>query len=352
MNDSRSAATLLDALLAPPLEQALSEMEGNAPLLPRMARYHLGMVDATGAPTDLETRKLVQGKRMRPLLAVLSCLAVGGRAGDAAPIAAAIELLHNFTLVHDDIQDRSPNRRHRATVWRIWGDAQAINAGDGIFSAAHLAVLQTPHDMLPAESLFTLTAEFNRMTIAIVRGQVLDLGFEGRGDVTPDDYLGMISGKTAAIVRYAAWAGSIVGGAPEEVSDRFARMGLALGIGFQIQDDLLGIWGTSEETGKEVADDVRRRKQSLPVLLLRSQANAEDTELLDRLYANDEIDEPGIARVLQLLDAYDIQRQVVAKVEEAHDEASQILAEVAGGTSNPGLDGIQELITRMRVRLS
>jgi geranylgeranyl diphosphate synthase type I len=289
---------------------------------------------------------------MRPLLAVLSCLAAGGRAEDAAPIATAIELLHNFTLVHDDIQDRSPNRRHRATVWRIWGDAQAINAGDGIFSAAHLAVLQTPHDMLPAESLFSLVAEFNRMTIAIVRGQVLDLGFEGRGDVTPDDYLGMISGKTAAIVRYAAWAGSIVGGATPDVSNRYARMGLALGIGFQIQDDLLGIWGSNEETGKEIADDIRRRKQSLPILLLRSQANAEDAKLLNRLYATDEIDESGIARVLQLLDAYEIQRQVVAKVDEAHDEASQVLSDVTGATTNPGVDGIRELITRMRVRLS
>lgn len=342
----------LDALLVPALERALVEVDGNAPLLTTMTRYHLGMVDAAGTPTDAETRIAVQGKRMRPALAVLSAIAAGGEATHAAPIAAGIELLHNFSLVHDDIQDRSPNRRHRATVWRIWGDAQAINTGDALFAAAHLAVLQTDPTIASTGTILELAAEFNRMTIAIVRGQVLDLGFEGRGDVTPEDYLGMIQGKTAAIVRYAAWAGALVGGASPEIAARFGQMGLALGIGFQIRDDLLGIWGTTEETGKEVADDIRRRKQSLPILLLRAQASAEDTERLDTLYANDVIDEEGVGVVLALLDRYSIQEQVVAQVTAAHDEATAELEAIADGTANVGIDGIRDLITRMRDRLS
>jgi len=342
----------LDRLLYLELENALAEMNGNAPMLPRMARYHLGMVDSSGAAVEAEVRITGQGKRMRPLLAVLSCMAAGGNAEAAAPIAAAIELLHNFSLVHDDIQDRSPNRRHRATVWRVWGDAQAINVGDALFAASHLAVLHTRHDIVAPEIVLELTAEFNRMTIAIVRGQVLDLEFEGRSDVQPEDYLGMITGKTAAIVEYAAWAGSLVGGASQEDASQYAKVGLALGIGFQIRDDLLGIWGAREETGKEVADDIRRRKQSLPILRLRSQASPEDTELLNGLYAREEIDEGGVIDVLRLLEKYGIQQQVLGEVRTAHRRANDALAGLALTGSNPGFQGIASLIARMQDRLS
>lgn len=342
----------LDALLDPEIDRALEELAPEAPLLPMMARYHLGLVDSTGQPLPEDERRAVQGKRIRPMLAVLSAMACGGSPSSAAPIAAGIELLHNFTLVHDDIQDRSPNRRHRATVWRIWGDAQAINAGDALFAASNLAVLATATSAsLP---LHTLVAEFNRMTIAIVGGQVRDLDFEGKGSVSPEGYLEMITGKTAAILRYAAWAGAIVGGADAVRAEAFARMGLALGIGFQIRDDFLGIWGTREETGKEVADDIRRRKQSLPILLLRAQATPDQQATLDALYAGDEIDEAGIATVLALLEDHGIRQQVQERVESSHHDAVTALASIGRGTAatNEGLTAIASLIERMRVRSS
>lgn len=342
----------LDQLLAPELEHALLEIDGQAPMLPRMARYHLGMVDSSGTAVPPETRLLVQGKRIRPLLAVLSCLAAGGTAQAAAPIAAAIELLHNFTLVHDDIQDRSPNRRHRATVWRVWGDAQAINAGDALFAASHLAVLHTSREVVSPETLLELVTAFNKMTIAIVRGQVLDLEFEGRGDIQPDDYLGMITGKTAAILEYAAWAGSLVGGASREDATKFANVGLALGLGFQIRDDLLGIWGAQADTGKEIADDIRRRKQTLPILRLRSIAAPEDSAILNDLYARDEIDEQGVVEVLQMLEKYGIQQQAAAEVKSAHERASNALASLTHAEDNEGIQGIKALIARMQDRLS
>ncbi|MGC4105038.1 MAG: polyprenyl synthetase family protein [Thermomicrobiales bacterium] len=345
-------AAWLDTLLDPEIERALGELAGEASLLSLMARYHLGLADSTGQPLAAADRRAVQGKRIRPLLAVLSAVASGGAAADAMPLAAGIEFLHNFTLVHDDIQDRSPNRRHRATVWRIWGDAQAINAGDALFAAAHLAVLATATAAMPPSALHRLVAEFNRMTIAIVGGQVRDLDFEGKGTIRPEDYLEMITGKTAAILRYAAWAGSIVGGADATRSEAFARMGLALGVGFQIRDDLLGIWGTREETGKEVADDIRRRKQSLPILLLRAQATTEETAVLDALYANDEIDPHGITTVLALLDAHDIRQQVLDHVESSHHDATDALASIGSADANAGLSAIADLIERMRVRSS
>lgn len=356
---TEGAGAWLDALLDPEIDRALAELAPEAPLLSTMARYHLGLIDSTGQPLPEPDRRAVQGKRIRPALAVLSCMASGGSAEAAAPLAAGIELLHNFTLVHDDIQDRSPNRRHRATVWRIWGDAQAINAGDALFAASNLAVLATatataatPTEAVPATTIHTLLAEFNRMTIAIVGGQVRDLDFEGKGSVRPEDYLEMITGKTAAILRYAAWAGSIVGGADADRAEAFARMGLALGIGFQIRDDFLGIWGTREETGKEVADDIRRRKQSLPILLLRAEATADERAVLDTLYAGDEIDAAGIDTVLALLDAHGIRQQVEERVESSHRDAIDALDSIGTAGANEALAAIADLIERMRVRSS
>ncbi|MGB3330738.1 MAG: polyprenyl synthetase family protein, partial [Thermomicrobiales bacterium] len=340
----------LDQVLDPEIEHALGELAGEAPLLSLMTRYHLGIVDSTGQPLADADRRAVQGKRIRPLLALLSCMASGGTAAWAASLATGIELLHNFTLIHDDIQDRSPNRRHRATVWRIWGDAQAINAGDALFAASNLAVLATFRDGVPPATIQRLIAEFNRVTIAIVGGQVRDLDFEGKAHVSPEAYLEMITGKTAAILRYAAWAGSIVGGADEQRADAFARMGLALGVGFQIRDDFLGIWGTREETGKEVADDIRRRKQSLPILLLRAQASPEDSETLNALHTGDEIDQRGVATVLALLDTYAIRQQVLDQGESTHQDAVAALDSLGPADGNPAIVALSGLIERMRVR--
>ena len=188
-----------------------------------------------------------------------------GAAGEpraAAPVAAAVELLHNFTLIHDDIQDESPTRRHRPTVWSLWGVGQAINAGDALFAAAHLPLYRLASTDVSTDLTLRLVEAFDRMTITIVEGQTLDLSFEARPDVSPGEYLEMIAGKTAAIIRFGAWAGALLGGADEATASRWAEFGLALGLGFQVRDDQLGIWGVREATGKAPADDVRRRKQS------------------------------------------------------------------------------------------
>ena len=209
-----------------------------------------------------------------------------------------MELLHNFTLIHDDVQDESPTRRHRPTVWSIWGIGQAINAGDALFAAAHLPLYRLASHGVSAELTLRLLEAFDRMTIAIVEGQTLDLGFESRPDVLPAEYLKMIAGKTAAIVRFAAWSGALLGGADEITAERWAEFGQALGIGFQIRDDLLGIWGMTDATGKAPADDVRRRKQSLPILMLRERLNPCRTSRARPLYAAPNVDGPGVSHVL------------------------------------------------------
>ncbi|MEJ7838076.1 MAG: polyprenyl synthetase family protein, partial [Thermomicrobiales bacterium] len=212
-----------ELLLDREIETTLNGLDGKAPLLAQMSKYHLGLIDSAGEATSADQQRALQGKRIRPAIAFLAAESVGGTPEEAAPLAAAIELLHNFTLIHDDIQDRSPNRRHRATVWRIWGDAQAINAGDALFAASNLTLLRTSSAHVSSDVLLELTRSFNKTTIEIVRGQVLDVGFEGRGDVTPGAYLEMIKGKTAAIVQFAAEAGAIVGGADEKRIARYAE---------------------------------------------------------------------------------------------------------------------------------
>ncbi len=338
----------VDALIDRHLAVAVASLDEVPSLLGGMARYHLGWVDETHAPVT--NGAVDRGKRVRPSVALLTCAAAGGDPRTAAPLAAAIELLHNFTLIHDDIQDSSPSRRHRPTVWSLWGEGQAINAGDALFAAAHLALFRLVElDVSPALVL-RLAESFNRMTIEIVTGQVLDLSFEGRSDVTPAAYLEMIGGKTAAIVRFAAWGGALLAGAPEPVAGGFGIFGRALGLGFQIRDDLLGIWGATETTGKAAADDIRRRKQSLPILLLRQKADSSVRAELDDLYAGGEIDATGIERVLTLLAAYDVRLAVEAEVRAFHDQARGELLAATGDEPNPARDALLLMVESLASR--
>ncbi|MEZ4561300.1 MAG: polyprenyl synthetase family protein [Thermomicrobiales bacterium] len=315
----------VDALLEPLIADALSALDGRAPLLAGMVRYHLGYANLDLQPID--PRSLDRGKRIRPAVTLLVAGAAGGDPAQAAPVAAAIELLHNFTLIHDDIQDESATRRHRPTVWRAWGAKQAINAGDALFAVAHLPLFQLPARGVSAERTIAILDAFERMTIEIVEGQTLDLGFETREDVTADAYLDMISGKTSAIIRFAAWAGATIAGADAAMAARWAAFGLELGLGFQIHDDLLGVWGTQAETGKRQADDIRRRKKSYPFLLLRERLDPAEQMELNAIYAQEEVAAHEITRVLSLMDARGVRRDVEQVVAHYHDSAAAMLAD-------------------------
>ena len=346
--DSQAFELDIDACIEPPLLAAVATLDGRAPSLAGMARYHLGYAGRDLKPLD--PRTVDRGKRMRPAVALLAAAAAGGDPLAAAPVAAALELLHNFTLIHDDVQDESPTRRHRPTVWSLWGVGQAINAGDALFAVAHLPLYRLPEAGVPADLTLRLLEAFDRTTIAIVEGQTLDLAFEARGDVAPEEYLGMIAGKTAAIVRFAAWAGAVVGGAGETAAARWAEFGEALGIGFQIRDDLLGIWGEPHATGKAPADDVRRRKQTLPMLLLRERLGDEERDELARVFAAPNVDGPGVTRVLTLLEREGIRQDVETEIARYHDTAAAALRAAARRGANPARDRLLELVERLSTR--
>jgi geranylgeranyl diphosphate synthase, type I len=337
----------VDALIEPALLDAVAALDGRTPLLSGMVRYHLGYAGRDLRPLD--GRSVDRGKRLRPAVALLAAGAAGGEPQAAAPVAAAVELLHNFTLIHDDIQDQSPIRRHRPTVWSLWGVGQAINAGDALFAAAHLPLYHLASG-ISAQLGLRLVEAFDRMTIAIVEGQTQDLAFEARPDVAPSEYLEMIAGKTAAIVRYAAWAGSLLGGADEAAASRWAEFGLALGLGFQVRDDLLGIWGAQEATGKAPADDVRRRKQSLPILMLRERLKETEREELSRLFSAPNVDGVGVARVLALLEREAVRQEVEEVIAGYHDRAAAALIDAAQPGSNRSRDQLLALVERLSSR--
>lgn len=340
----------IDAELEPPIAETLKALDGRSSLLAGMIRYHLGYTNADFTPAPDAVRLQSRGKRLRPAIAMLTCAALGGDPLTAAPVGVAIELLHNFTLIHDDIQDKSDTRRHRPTVWTLWGIEQAINAGDALFAASQLPLLGLTRRGVQATTVVELVDAFNRMTIEIVEGQVLDLSFEGRDDISAADYVEMIAGKTAAIVQFAARSGAILAGAPVETKDRFAEFGLALGLGYQVRDDALGVWGAASVTGKTTADDIRRRKQSLPIVLLRQRVSPAELSRLNKIYDEKEIDDSGVAEVLALLNRYDIASAVSSMVDGFHQQALAALQSASTQEENSGFSALYALAERLALR--
>ena len=262
-----------------------------------MMRYHLGVAGPRGEPTAARA-----GKMLRPALCLLSCEAAGGQRQQALPAAAAIELIHNFTLIHDDIEDASHSRHGRDTVWRVWGEAQAINAGDGMFALAHLAHHRLLEAGVAASRVLEAARLLDEAALALCEGQNLDLEFEKRLDVTCDDYLTMVSGKTAALMGAATAVGALLGGASQEVVGAFKEFGRRLGVAFQIQDDVLGIWGDAAETGKPAGDDIAARKKSFPVVYALEHASEDDRRSLRRTYGAGIVSPEGVAEVLAVLE--------------------------------------------------
>ncbi len=340
--------TEFDAHLDDLMFHSTVEIGELSPLLAGMIRYHFGWADRDLAP--IEPSSIDRGKRIRPRLAILAARAAGGSVGSALPLAAAIELLHNFTLVHDDIQDQSPLRRHRETVWSLWGTAQAINTGDAIYAASRRMVLRIGHSGLEPGRVTAIASEFDRVAIEIVAGQVADIELEGGRAASVDDYLSMIAKKTAAIVRFSAWSGAEVGGANAEQSSLFAEFGKSLGLGFQIRDDVLGIWGATEQTGKLAADDIRRRKQSLPLILLRNRAAESHLNELSHIYGGEEITEADVDRVLRLMEQYEVRHEAESLVSGYHDQANNLLETLAPSCFPDAIDELRSFVSAMALR--
>jgi geranylgeranyl diphosphate synthase type I len=329
------------------LRHALSEGEPfgspqTAPGLLGMLRYHMGWEDAAGSPTRGSV-----GKGLRPTLCLFTCEAVGGRAEQAVPAAVALEMVHNFSLIHDDIQDQDRERHHRPTVWALWGKPLALIAGNVMRTLADGAALDLPGQGVPARkapgALAVLTARYLEM----IEGQYLDLTFEERQEVSPAEYLDMVGRKTGALMEASLHLGAYLGTDDGERVEALRRCGRLLGLAFQARDDLLGIWGDPTLTGKAVGADLRRRKKSLPVVYAFQKAAPPQRARLHELYSQEELDEDAVAEVLTILDTVDAQSYTQALAEEKRDEA---LAQACQARLPPWAQGELESLAKFMLQ--
>ena len=284
--------TLLEAAMndaVPPLE--------NHPIN-TLLRYHLGWSDRDGNPSPTPAS---QGKALRPTLCMFACDALHGEPRLAAPAAASLELIHNFSLVHDDIQDRGYERRHQPTVWAVWGTSRALVGGDAMQSLGDLTSTGF-EDSVPASTAVRVSGLLTESYLEMIEGQCRDLQFEERETIGTDEYLDMIALKTGALIRSSMVIGATVATQDAHTIDGIARFGRAIGRLFQIRDDYLGIWGDDAITGKSTDSDIVQRKKSYPIVFAFQHAAGVNREELLRLYSKETLDEADVDRVLDILE--------------------------------------------------
>lgn len=288
-----------------------------------LLRYYMGWVDPEGNATSG-----TEGKYLRPTLCLFSCEAVGGARGMGMPAAAAMELIHNFSLIHDDIQDGDETRHHRKTLWAIWGIPKALVAGNvlRIVADSTLDDLQTAG--VPSSRALPVIEQLTQAYLEMIEGQYLDISFEGQSEVGLKQYLDMIARKTGALIRCSFTMGALIGSRERDVADAFRESGRALGFLFQVRDDILGIWGDEESTGKPVGADIRRKKNAFPAVYAMSQAQGEDKRHLLGIYCKSELSDADVEDVLHIMDALNVREHAHALAVEEAEVAMDALAAV------------------------
>ena len=261
------------------------------------ARYALGWIDQRGEPAD------AAGKGARGALCMLAAEAVSAdpeALARARCAAAAVELVHNFSLVHDDVQDRDEERRGRPTVWKIWGVAQAINAGDALRELADAALRRAALHGVTPDRIVEADRRLNAATLRMIEGQYLDLTFEQRTDVSVAEYAEMVECKTGAMMGVSLALGALFAGAEPGRCDAFQRAGERLGRCFQLRDDWLGVWGDAAELGKSTDSDIRRKKKAHPALYAIERAAAPARRRLLEIYARESLSDADVGEVRSL----------------------------------------------------
>ncbi|WP_443072448.1 family 2 encapsulin nanocompartment cargo protein polyprenyl transferase [Streptomyces sp. RPT161] len=303
----------------------------------RVAGYHFGWLNADGSPAYADA-----GKAIRPALVLAAAHALGGPPGPTASAAAAVELVHNFTLLHDDVIDRDPTRRHRPSAWAVFGTEDAILAGDALQALALRLLAEDTH---PAAG--RAATRLTECVIELCDGQHADCEFERRTDVSLDECLAMAEAKTGALLGCACALGALYAGADDATADALDAFGRQVGLAFQLIDDLIGIWGDAEVTGKPVGADLAARKKSLPVVAALRSGSLAGAELA-RIYARDDaLSTDDLCRAAEAIERAGgrdwAQAQACDRMAGAIDHLSGV---VPDGVAAGDLLALAELVTR------
>jgi len=290
-------------LTGPAISAAVARL---SPAVRTVAAYHLGLADAAGQPIPGGAG----GKALRPALALLSARAAGAAPERGVVPAAAVELVHNFSLLHDDIMDGDTERRHQPTAWTVYGVGAAILAGDALLALAQDVLLETqPYGVWAARCL---SAAVQRL----IAGQGSDLAFERRDDVSVDECLVMAGDKTAALMACACSIGVIYVGGPANLAMSLSGFGAHAGLSFQLVDDMLGIWGAPEVTGKPVGSDLRARKKSVPVVAALTSGTAAGRDLAELLASPEPFTDDDVSRATGLVEDAGGKEQIEAMADK------------------------------------
>ena len=294
-----------------------------------MLRYYMGWVDVDGNPCVA-----TEGKALRPTLCLFACEASGGSVREAVPIAAALELIHNFSLIHDDIQDRDETRHHRPTLWSVWGIPEALVAGNVLRVIADVSLERLDHEGVEPDRALASVGLLTEAYLEMIEGQHMDISYEGRPDIGMQDYLTMISRKTGALIRCSMNLGAVIGTRDEATVDAFRACGKSLGYVFQIRDDVLGVWGDEAVTGKPVGADIQRKKNSFPVVYAMSEASDDDRRTLIDIYRQEDITDGDVETVLHIMDGIGVKDHAQSLAARHCDRAMEAVSsvELAPGT--------------------
>ncbi|MGI5378136.1 family 2 encapsulin nanocompartment cargo protein polyprenyl transferase [Streptomyces sp. CA-251387] len=340
--DGPEAVVILERARASVDPELRATVESLPRSMRRIARYHFGWEHADGTPAAGNA-----GKAIRPALVLTAAAALGGPGARAAavPAAVAVELVHNFTLLHDDVMDRDTTRRHRPTAWTVFGDADAILAGDALEALALQLLAEDPH---PASA--AAAARLAACVVELCAGQHADTAMEkrGPGDVGLDEVLAMAEAKTGALLGCACALGALYAGAADEDVAALDAFGREAGLAFQLIDDVIGIWGDPSHTGKPAGADLAARKKSLPVVAALASggpAAAELTALYEVPY--DKEDEESVARIALAVERAGGRDWAQA---QAADRMARAMQELARAVPDPeeagGLLALAEFVTR------
>ena len=295
-------------------------------------RYHMGWVDQQGQPKS-ETAPL----SFQSALALASCDALGGDFRNALPVAASVDLIYNFTLVHGDVQSNRAEPGDRPSIWWVWGPAQAINAGDGLHALGRTTMMRLGQNDVPADRVLRAVHSLDQACLSLCEGQYIDLQFQDQMLVTTADYLDMIGRKSGALASCAAESAALAAGASDDLCARFTEMGRSMGMAWQITRDIDDLWG--EHGDGMTPSNVLNKKKSLPLVHTLENSDVGAKRELSAIYMKRVLESEDIAKMIEILDSAGARQTSLAKAQELVDQA------LAGldGVSQQGMDALASL---------